>query len=150
MFRRASIASLFLLVLALPFVLFAQPVQPPVAGDEVGWVLQTIQFIVKSFQTGAYVPAVAALVMVAVVVLQRLKPDLGKAKLPWISALLGLVITIAVQLTAIAAGAKPADWLTVILVGLVTGPAASGFWGAFGKWLLGKLQKKAPAPVTPP
>ena len=139
----------------LPTIFAALTPEPN--GDVFAWVLENGKFIVESFQKGELGPAVAGLIMISVYFLNLvLKDRIPAAALPWLSAGMGVLSAVAVQLAALAAGVPAGSWLTAVLKGAMAGAAASGLWSLLGKKvveLLGKLGKKAepaPAPTEPP
>lgn len=115
---------------------FAQ-LTPEPSGDVFMWVLQMGKTIVEMFQTGQHGAAVAGMVMLTVFGLRSLLKDrLPHAALPWLSAGLGVMSAVAMQLLALAVGARPTEWLTAVVQGALIGATASGLWSLLGKKLM--------------
>lgn len=123
------------------------PLPPPTPGtDTFGWVLQAGQFIVAAFKAHDTAPAIGVLVMVLTWTFnQFFKGKISTAALPFVSAALGVLTSIAANLTALAIGVTPMGWVSAILTGLTTGAAASGFWSLIGKKVFGSANTSSPS-----
>lgn len=118
---------------------------PEPTGDVFLWLLQMGKEVVTSFQSGQHGAAVAGLLMVAVYALRSLlKGRVSQAALPWLSAGLGVLSAVAMQLSALAVGAQPMDWLSALAQGALAGATASGLWSLLGKQAMALLEKLLP------
>jgi hypothetical protein len=124
-------------------------VPSPAPGDDMfGWAITTIQWIVEQFQAKNYMPAVGAIVMLAVFFIKKFFGDkISNARLTLLSAILGVLSSVAVSMMGVAMDASKMDIFSALSNGLMVGAAASGFWGLLGKHL---LSKKEPAPSEIP
>lgn len=120
-------------------VVLAQAPMPD-ATDSASWMLQVVKWALEQFQQKNYMPAASGLLMLAIGLFQKFElTRLPKLAVPFVSAGLGVLGACAMNLTALALGSKPHDWLTAVLMGLTVGAGASGFWELIGQKALGKL-----------
>lgn len=140
-------ASLFALVaLLVPALAFAQDAAPEAAEAPATEDLnELINLMISSAQGGEWSIFVAALIMVLVFLLTKIKfidNLMPKAAKPWVAAVAGVLAAVATSVIA------TGDWLQAILSGLVTGAAATGLWELIGKRVLKKKEAPAEEPAA--
>jgi hypothetical protein len=116
--------------------------QAPAAdlSQSAGWMLDIVKWAVTQFQQKNFVPGCSGLLMVLIALFQKFEmTKVNKKAVPLVSAGLGVLGACAMNLTTMAVGAKPHDWLTAIVMGLTIGGGAIGFWELVGQKLLGKF-----------
>jgi len=82
-------------------------------------------------------PACGMLMMLLVWVIKRISGDALKTeRLALLSAGLGVLSAVGIELLALTIDSNRVDLLTAIINGLMVGAGASGFWSLLGKKLL--------------
>jgi len=126
---------LTLAVLLVPTTAFAQEVDPNDLGE-------LINVAITAAKGGDWSLLISVVLMFLVYLATKvsfIKNWLPKAARPWVVAISGVVLAIAV--TASTTG----DWLSAAFNGLVTGAAATGLWELVGKKFLGGGAKDEPS-----
>lgn len=119
----------------------APVVAPPSSPEQA---LGLLSALIAAFKSGNWALVSAIGIMLAVYLLRLFvlpKLKVSSDKLPYISAGLGLLVAIAVNLSA----GQP--WMVAIFSGISMGAAASGFWHLIGEKIFPK--PAAPAPAAP-
>ena len=136
----------------VPLYILAQTVAPvAVPGDDpVAWLLSMLKWIVEQFQAGNYLPAISGVVMVVIAVFHRFFEDrIPKRWLPLVSAGVGVLTAVALNMLDLALGCNKTDVLHALSTGLMVGSGASGFYSLAGKAIMEKVFPRAELPAAP-
>ena len=126
----------------IAFLLLQIPAPVP-TGDEMAWVLESAKWAVEQFQNKNYMPAVGMTIMLLVFVFNKFfHAKVKKEHLALVSASIGVLSAVAMNMMALAVGSQPMEWVSAIMAGLTMGAAASGFWSLIGKMVVDKVSGK--------
>lgn len=107
--------------------------------DSEAQMVDAAKWAIEQYQHKNYMPAIGLLVMVLVFLSRKFLSDkIQPEHMPAFSAAMGILVSVATNLTAVAVGSTPIDWISAVVSGLVTGTMASGLWSLGGKKLLTK------------
>lgn len=130
-------------------LILAQPSVEPTT-DTVDWAGSLVKWCIDQVAHKNYVALIAAIVM-ALTYLAKivLKDRINSDHLPWISAGLGMMTSLAASLLGVTHGMPLVDVADLCITGLTTGAMASGFWSLVGRRMSDWLDKKFPK-IKPP
>jgi uncharacterized membrane protein YoaK (UPF0700 family) len=127
-------------------LLLLTQISPPGDANLVTWGLSSFKWALEQFQQKNYLPLVSFVLMLAISLFQKFElTKINKKALPFVSAGLGVAISIVTNVSAMAMHSKPIDWISAIVMGLTVGAGATGLWEIVGQKLLGKPASDKPA-----
>lgn len=134
----AAVAAPAPVTTAAPAAAPATATEPVVAPDPEKDLGGFMSLMIDSFKNKNWGVFAGLLIMLLVWVTRKFIPKMPTNYLPWVSAAMGIVVSVATDL--IAGG----TWYYAIFNGLLIGAAASGMWSLVGKHVLVKKTAEEP------